>query len=137
MAVTRTLLRPASWIWAWATARRLARGRPFDPGVPVICVGNLTLGGSGKTPVVRELARRLTSGGEAVHILSRGHGGRLAGPVRVDAQVHNSAEVGDEPLMMAAEATVWVARDRAAGAAAAAGAGARLIVMDDGHQNPR
>ncbi|MEP6966498.1 MAG: tetraacyldisaccharide 4'-kinase [Pseudomonadota bacterium] len=136
MAMTRTLLRPASWIWAWATARRLARGRPFDPGVPVICVGNLTLGGSGKTPVVRELARRLGAAGGAVHILSRGHGGRLAGPVRVETDIHAYAEVGDEPLMMAREAPVWVARDRAAGAAAAARAGAGLIVMDDGHQDP-
>lgn len=135
MAVTRALLRPASWIWSWATAWRLARGRPFDPGVPVICVGNLTLGGSGKTPVVRELARRLAVAGEAVHILSRGHGGRLAGPLRVDAGRHTCAEVGDEPLMMAGEAAVWVARDRAAGAAAATRGGARLIVMDDGHQS--
>jgi tetraacyldisaccharide 4'-kinase len=128
--ITRALLTPLSWIWAAATARRIARGRAFDPGVPVICVGNLTVGGTGKTPVVREIARRL--GG---HVLSRGYGGSLAGPVQVDPARHTAAEVGDEPLMLAKDLPVWVARDRAAGAKAAAEAGARVIVMDDGHQN--
>jgi len=130
-ALLRALLTPPSWIWAWATARRIAHGQPVDPGVPVICVGNLTLGGTGKTPVVRELARRL--GG---HVLSRGYGGSQVGPLRVDAARHTAAEVGDEPLMLAGDLPVWIARDRAAGAQAMAAAGAKLIVMDDGHQNP-
>lgn len=130
-AVARLLLTPVSWIWAAATARRIARGRPVDPGVPVICVGNLTLGGTGKTPVVREIARRL--GGA---VLSRGYGGSLAGPIRVDPARHTAAEVGDEPMMLAGELSVWVSRDRAAGAQAAADAGAKVVVMDDGHQNP-
>ncbi|HEY1751963.1 MAG TPA: tetraacyldisaccharide 4'-kinase [Caulobacteraceae bacterium] len=136
MALTRALLRPVSWIWAAATAWRLARGRPANPGVPVICVGNLTLGGSGKTPVVRALARRLAAQGRAPQVLMRGYGGRLAGPVRVDPARHATADVGDEALMLAADAPVWVARDRAAGARAAVQAGAGVIVMDDGHQNP-
>jgi len=136
MPMIRALLTPVAWVWAWATARRIARGRPVDPGVPVICVGNLTVGGSGKTPVVLALARLLASDGQTPHILSRGHGGRLAGPVRVDPAIHTAADVGDEPLMMASRAPVWVARDRAAGALAAARAGAGLIIMDDGHQNP-
>jgi tetraacyldisaccharide 4'-kinase len=130
-AVSRLLLTPLSWAWAAATARRIARGTPFDPGVPVICVGNLTVGGTGKTPVVRELARRL---GAAV--LSRGYGGSEPGPLRVDAERHTAAEVGDEPLMLAQGLTVWISRDRAAGARAAATGGAAAIVMDDGHQNP-
>jgi tetraacyldisaccharide 4'-kinase len=92
----------------------------------------------GKTPVVRALAARLAAQGRAVHILTRGHGGRLAGPLRVDPARHSAAEVGDEALMLAAdEAPVWIARDRLAGARAAAAAGADIIVMDDGHQNPR
>lgn len=128
--VLRALLTPPSWIWAWATARRIARGQPLDPGVPVICVGNVTMGGAGKTPVVREIARRL--GG---HVLTRGYGGSQAGPLRVEPH-HTAAAVGDEPVMLAADLPVWVARDRAAGAVAAAQAGAPLIVMDDGHQNP-
>ena len=134
--LTRALLRPVSWIWAAATAARIARGRPVDPGAPVVCVGNLTLGGTGKTPVVRALAKRLTGEGAAVHILTRGYGGRLKGPVRVDPAVHTAADVGDEALMLEGDAPVWVARDRAAGALAARAAGAEVIVMDDGHQNP-
>ena len=136
MPVIRALLTPVSWIWAAATAARIARGRPRDPGAPVICVGNLTMGGAGKTPVVRAVAERLAARGRAVHLLSRGYGGRLEGPVRVDPGIHGAADVGDEPLMLARDHPVWVARDRAAGAQAAAAAGAQAIVMDDGHQNP-
>lgn len=136
MPTIRLLLTPVSWIWAWATARRIARATPLDPGVPVICVGNLTMGGVGKTPIVRTLAERLAARGRAVHLLSRGYGGRLEGPIRVDPAIHRSADVGDEPLMLARDFPVWVARDRAAGARAAAAAGSEVIVMDDGHQNP-
>ena len=136
MRATRVLLTPLSWIWAAATARRIAAGRPVDPGVPVICVGNLTLGGTGKTPIVREIAARLAARGVAAHVLSRGYGGRLEGPLQVDPAAHASADVGDEPLMLARDVPVWIARDRAAGARAAARAGAGAIVMDDGHQNP-
>jgi tetraacyldisaccharide 4'-kinase len=136
MRVTRALLTPLSWAWAAATARRIARARPIDPGVPVVCVGNLTVGGTGKTPVVRAVAERLAGRGRVVHLLSRGYGGRLKGPVRVDPAVHTAADVGDEPLMLARDYPVWVSRDRAAGAQAAAAAGAQAIVMDDGHQNP-
>jgi tetraacyldisaccharide 4'-kinase len=128
---TRALLTPLSWIWAAATARRIASGTPVDPGVPVICVGNLTMGGTGKTPVVREIARRL-----GASVLTRGYGGTEGGPLKVDPARHISAEVGDEPLMLARGLIVWIARDRAAGAQAAAAAGAKVIVMDDGHQNP-
>jgi tetraacyldisaccharide 4'-kinase len=134
--VHRTVLKPLSWIWAWATARRVARGEGFDPGVPVISVGNLTMGGSGKTPVVREILRALREHGIEAHGLSRGHGGRLEGPLRVEPGIHTAEEVGDEPLMLAADAPFWIARDRAAGARAAAAQGARAIVLDDGHQNP-
>jgi tetraacyldisaccharide 4'-kinase len=114
----------------------MSRAAAFDPGIAVICVGNLTAGGAGKTPVVRELARLLSGAGRQAHILARGHGGRLRGPVLVDPSSHTVAEVGDEALMMAADAPVWVARDRAAGARAAARAGADILIMDDGHQNP-
>jgi tetraacyldisaccharide 4'-kinase len=136
MPMIRAALTPVSWIWACATTRRIARGRPYDPGIPVICVGNLTVGGAGKTPVVREIVRLLVADGLVPHILTRGHGGRLVGPVRVDPVSHTAGDVGDEALMMASDAPVWISRDRAAGARAAARAGAELIVMDDGHQNP-
>lgn len=133
--VTRLVLTPLSWIWRAAAAHRLRGAKPVDPGVPVICVGNVTMGGAGKTPIVREIATRLAARGVRVHLLSRGYGGRLAGPVRVDPAVHTSADVGDEPLMLAGDFPVWVARDRAAGASAGAAAGAQVVVMDDGHQN--
>ena len=132
----RALLRPAAWVWTWVTARRIARATPFDPKIPVICVGNLTVGGTGKTPVVRELVRRLQENGVAAHILTRGHGGSLTGPVQVLTRSHIAAQVGDEPLMLAHEAAVWISRDRAAGAQMAKVGGAQAIVMDDGHQNP-
>ena len=131
----RLVLQPASWIWAAATARRIRTGQRLDPGVPVVCVGNLTLGGTGKTPVVAAILTRLRDQGVQAHALSRGHGGRLAGPVRVDPDAHTAADVGDEPLMLARDAPVWVSRNRAAGALAAAAAGAEVVVMDDGHQN--
>lgn len=134
--VRRALLTPLSWIWAGVTARRIARTGPVDPGLPVICVGNLTAGGTGKTPVVRELLRLLAGRGVAAHGLSRGYGGRLKGPLRVDPAVHTAADVGDEPLMLAVDHPVWISADRPAGAAAARAAGAKVVVMDDGHQNP-
>ena len=137
--ILHLLLKPLSWAWAAATARRIARGRPVDPGVPVVCVGNFTLGGTGKTPVVAALASRLAAMGRRPAILSRGYGGSLEGPVRVDPSRHAASEVGDEPLMLAAAlpgVTVWVARDRVAGSLAAVRGGADVILLDDGHQNP-
>jgi len=136
LPVFQFALTPFSWIWALATARRIAKGVPVDPGAPVICVGNLTVGGAGKTPVARELTLRLRRDGIDAHVLSRGHGGKLKGPVKVDPHLHTAAEVGDEPLMLARDFPVFISPDRPSGAAAAIAAGAQVIVMDDGHQNP-
>lgn len=133
--VARTLLTPLSWLWAAVTARRIARARPIDPGAPVISVGNLTMGGSGKTPVAREALRLLRHAGVEAHALSRGYGGRLEGPLQVRSDM-TAADVGDEPLMIAQDAPAWIARDRVAGARAAVAGGARVLVLDDGHQNP-
>ncbi|MCB2128372.1 MAG: tetraacyldisaccharide 4'-kinase [Rhodobacteraceae bacterium] len=130
------ILSPLSRICKAATAARVARPADFRPGIPVICVGNLTVGGAGKTPTVVALAQRLSARGHAAHILSRGYGGTLAGPVQVSERHHQASDTGDEPLLMAGFAPVWVARDRAAGARAAVAAGAGVLLLDDGFQNP-
>ena len=129
------LLLPFGAGWDAASRLRQAFARPYCAPVPVVCVGNLVAGGSGKTPVALALAAHLVSRGIAVHIVTRGYGGRLGGPVRVDPARHDAAAVGDEALLLAARAPCWVARDRADGVHAAA-AGAQMVVLDDGFQNP-
>jgi tetraacyldisaccharide 4'-kinase len=129
-------LLPAAQGFAAAGLLRRALARPVTAPVPVICVGNLVAGGAGKTPVTLELARLLGADGRRPHILTRGYGGALAGPVRVDPAVHDFRAVGDEALLLAAVAPTWVAHDRPTGARAAVAAGAELILMDDGLQNP-
>jgi tetraacyldisaccharide 4'-kinase len=133
--VLSTLLVPAGCVYALATRQRVRRSGWRAP-VPVICVGNIGVGGAGKTPVALALARMLAAAGRNPHFLTRGYRGRAAGPVRVDAARDNARAVGDEPLLLAEVAPTWVARDRAAGARAAVAAGAGCIVMDDGFQNP-
>jgi tetraacyldisaccharide 4'-kinase len=130
------LLAPLGAAWDAAGRLRRAVARPHRAPVAVICVGNLVAGGSGKTPVVLSLAQSIAAMGVAVHIVTRGYGGRLAGPVRVDPMRHDAALVGDEALLIAARASCWVARDRAAGVRAAVAAGAGAILLDDGLQNP-
>lgn len=130
------LLWPASLAWRAGARLRRALASPYRADVPVICVGNLVAGGAGKTPVTLAIARRAQARHIGVHLLSRGYGGRIAGPHRVDPAWDTADDVGDEPLLLAARAPTWIARDRAAGARAAVAAGAKLIVMDDGLQNP-
>jgi tetraacyldisaccharide 4'-kinase len=130
------LLAPAAALYGAIAAWRMRGGRPgWRAPMPVVCVGNFTLGGTGKTPAAMALARLLIAVGERPVFLSRGYGGRLAGPVRVGDH-HRAEKVGDEPLLLARVAPTIVARDRRAGAAAARDAGASVLIMDDGLQNP-
>lgn len=129
-------LAPVSRLYDAAALARAALVRPARAAVPVICVGNFTAGGAGKTPTVLALAALLAENGIRLHILTRGYGGSERGPLRVDPARHDARAVGDEALLLARAAPTWLCRDRAAGAAAAAAASAPLVLMDDGMQNP-
>ncbi|HVV64159.1 MAG TPA: tetraacyldisaccharide 4'-kinase [Rhizomicrobium sp.] len=128
------LLAPLGWLYGASVALKAARTKPFRADAAVVCVGNLSIGGAGKTPVAIEIARRLIARGRRVFFLSRGYGGRLRGPILV-GEDSRAVDVGDEPLLLAQTGPVVVARDRREGAALAVERGADTIVMDDGHQN--
>ena len=130
------LLSPIGAVCDAAGRLHRAISRSYCPPLPVVCVGNLVAGGAGKTPVTLALAAWLARQGVRVHVVSRGYGGRLRGPVRVDPVHHDASAVGDEALLLASGAPCWVARDRAAGVRAAVASGARAILLDDGFQNP-
>lgn len=129
------LLSPFAGIYGAVAALRM-RSKGHRGGVPVICLGNLTVGGAGKTPAALAVARLLLAAHQRPFFLSRGYGGRLSGPVRVDLKAQSALDVGDEPLQLAELAPTIVARDRVAGAEAARRGSATVIVMDDGFQNP-
>ncbi len=130
------LLSPLGRLYDLGVGRRLASRPGADCGLPVICIGNLLLGGAGKTPTAMALAERLKALGRVAHILSKGYGGRAIAPTRVDPHRHSAAEVGDEPLLLARIAPVWVGGDRAELALAAKAAGADCLILDDGFQDP-
>jgi tetraacyldisaccharide 4'-kinase len=129
------LLQPLATLYGAIAAKRLKR-KGIDAGIPVFCVGNYHMGGAGKTPTVLVLAKLLRELGEVPVVLSRGYGGQLHGPVKVDPATHSAADVGDEPLMLAERLPIVIARDRADGVALAKSLGASVLVMDDGFQNP-
>jgi tetraacyldisaccharide 4'-kinase len=129
-------LSPIGAVWDAAGRLHRALARPYCAPIPVVCVGNLVVGGAGKTPVAMALGAWLAQRSVRTQIVSRGYRGRLAGPLLVDPSRHSFAEVGDEALLLARFLPCWVARNRAAGIRAARAAGAEAVVLDDGFQNP-
>jgi len=128
------LLSPLGKLYGASVALKARFSKPYDPNLPVICVGNLTAGGSGKTPIAITIAHALRARGRKPFFLTRGYGGSERGPALV-ARAHGAALMGDEALLLVRAAPTVVARDRAAGAALAKEKGADVLVMDDGHQN--
>lgn len=134
--LTRAILTPLSALYAYITARKIAKAVPFVSALPVICIGNVTTGGNGKTPVAKAIRDLLNARGLPAATLSRGHGGKLKGPLKVDPLQHTAHLVGDEPMMLAKSGETWISRDRVAGATEINKGNARVVIMDDGHQNP-
>ena len=133
----RFLLSPVAWAYATATRRKIARATPHNVHASVICIGNLTAGGVGKSTVVAALRAQIqTTYSVRVAPLSRGYKGKLSGPLQVDPETHTASDVGDEPLMLSASGEAWIGADRAAAGRAMSDAGGDVILMDDGHQNP-
>jgi tetraacyldisaccharide 4'-kinase len=130
------LLAPVSAVWSWRAGSRMDQKPEMVAPVPVVCVGNLVVGGAGKTPTALAVARLAKAGGFRVGFLTRGYGGREKGPLLVDPARHRAEDVGDEPLLLAAEAPTVVGGDRPRGAERLIAEGVDLIVMDDGFQNP-
>lgn len=131
-------LRPLGRLYGAVAERCFKRTAPYRAKWPVICVGNLTAGGTGKTPLSLAIADMLIERGEHPAFLTRGYKGQIAGPAWVDPKSHTARHVGDEPMLLARKAPVMVARDRAAGARAIESSGrvCNVIIMDDGLQNP-
>lgn len=131
----RMLLWPAARIYGAVHRAKMRSARPVSIACPAICVGNISLGGTGKTPVVRALAADLRAQGLEVHTLARGYGGSLKGPLCVNLGEHDARAVGDEAMLHAQSGPHWIARHRGLGALAARMAGAQCIILDDGMQN--
>lgn len=129
-----TCLLPIAHIYNTISSRRAQKKPIWRASIPVLCIGNLIMGGAGKTPSAIALAKEFIAQGKKPYFLSRGYGGTLKGPLIVSG--HSPIEVGDEPLLLSKTAPVCVSHDRIDGAKACIAAGANMIIMDDGFQNP-
>lgn len=129
------VLEPLSWLYRGGATLHQKISKPYRAPVPVISIGNFVLGGAGKTPVTIALAQELQQMGWNPHIISRGYGGSLPGPIRVDLTHHQFCQVGDEPLLLARVAPTWISKDRKSAVSLSVQAGADVILLDDAHQN--
>ena len=134
-SIAAQLLWPASLAYSLVYKIRQTFSKSWRASVPVICIGNLSVGGTGKTPTAISIAEFFIQRNINIHFLSRGYGKTLDGPIRVDPTQHTAIDVGDEPLLLAKTAPTWVSADRRAGAELAISAGATTLIMDDGFQN--
>lgn len=133
--LARLMLEPMSWLYQAGAGLKASTTTSFHPSAAVVCVGNITMGGTGKTPVAIALMERLRRSGVIAHALTRGYGGRKRGPLLVDPDKHEFRDVGDEALLLARAGPTWMSKSKIAGARAAVAGGAQVIVMDDGFQN--
>ena len=129
-------LEPIAQVLNLLSTVRYSLVKPRKVKALVICVGNLVAGGAGKTPTAISIAGLLRKKGINVSFLTRGYRGKERGPIRVDPQRHNAVQVGDEPILLAHVAPTWVSRNRILGAKMAISEGAKVLIMDDGFQNP-
>ncbi len=132
-SVLSKLLTPLGWVYGWCVTRRFKRVKPYQAPVPVICVGNIGVGGTGKTPVCLALMKILKEHG--FYFLNHGYKARLKN-VLADVEVHTAFDIGDEAMILANVAPTVVDNHRARGAQLAVKQGAKGIIMDDGFQNP-
>lgn len=130
------LLSPIGLIYDAVASSRFRKIPYRRAKLPVICVGNFTAGGAGKTPVVIALGKALMARGETPFVVTKGYGGSARGPLRVNPDLHTADFVGDEPMMIARSLPTIMCKDRAVGAKMALDAGASLIILDDGYQSP-
>ena len=131
------LLAPASWIYSAVAGRNMRKAKRQQMSVPVICVGNFTVGGAGKTPTVITLAKAAQAKGLKAGVLSRGYGGSMDRTTVVDPTHHRAKDVGDEPLLIARHALTVISRKRIEGARQLIAEGCDLIIMDDGFQSAK
>lgn len=132
-----TILSPLSWLYERAAKIHRISCKPQKFSIPLLSIGNITSGGAGKTPIAIALGDLLQKRGFKVHFVTRGYGGKVIGPLKVDPSVHQASMVGDEPLLLAQQAPTWVAKDRPKGVEKAIESGAEVIILDDAHQTHR
>lgn len=129
------ILEPFSWLYQGSALVHQKMSKPYRAPVPVISIGNFVLGGAGKTPVTIALAQELQHMGWNPHIISRGYGGSLSGPLQVDLTHHQFHQVGDEPLLLAKVAPTWISKNRKKAVNLSIQGGADILLLDDAHQN--